>query len=688
MTITLRLVKGSALTHSELDGNFSDLDARFPVATANIGDLQVTSGKLATDAVITAKVADEAVTYAKMQHVGAASRLLGRGDSGAGDVEEITLGSGLSMSGAELSASGAGLPADDTTAVVQDPVDNTKRVRIDVGAVATATTRAIIMGDRDVDLSAVGTFAETSHAHSADDITSGELPTARLADGAVTSAKLRNSGALSVIGRPDNSSGAPADISATGGSGGVLRESGSAVGFGTVATAGIADTAVTEAKLAADAVTTAKIANLSVTTAKLDNDAVDGTKLADGAVSSDHLVPGAVNTTQLADDGVTDAKLSHTGVTAGAYNSANITVNAQGRITAASSGASATGLTLTDDSGTTINVDNNLDGTHRQLTSDSAIAVTLEAALNTKGGRVGLERSGAGVVSVSVESGAGYLLPGQDLSDAPATAGFQVAGYVEFLCIGYFGDSTAVADAVWGTPSGNDVTVTSAGAGLPTLIAGQRLAVRNHSNAANNGDYVVTGTPSTSSVDLTKETGDPPEAAAAEAVDIDHGCVYKLYGQDNLADILSADLDCDGFDLLNIGAGSTFEDAGATRDALAIPETIIMAVSDEATALTVGAGKVAFRMPFAMTLSAVRASVGTAPTGAALVVDINEGGTTVLSTKLSIDAGEKTSTTAATPAVISDTALADDAEITIDIDQIGSTVAGAGLKVQLHGVRA
>jgi hypothetical protein len=91
-------------------------------------------------------------------------------------------------------------------------------------------------------------------------------------------------------------------------------------------------------------------------------------------------------------------------------------------------------------------------------------------------------------------------------------------------------------------------------------------------------------------------------------------------------------------------------------------------------------------MPYAMTLTAVRASVTTAPTGATLIVDINEGGSTIMTTnKLSIDATEKTSTTAATAAGITDTALADDAEITIDIDQVGSTVAGAGLKVYLIG---
>lgn len=113
--------------------------------------------------------------------------------------------------------------------------------------------------------------------------------------------------------------------------------------------------------------------------------------------------------------------------------------------------------------------------------------------------------------------------------------------------------------------------------------------------------------------------------------------------------------------------------------------SIPIACSDETTDLTTGTAKVTFRMPFAMTLTAVRASVTTAPVGSTIIVDINESGTTILSTKITIDASEKTSTTAATPPVISDSSLADDAEITIDIDQIGSSTAGAGLKVYLIG---
>lgn len=128
---------------------------------------------------------------------------------------------------------------------------------------------------------------------------------------------------------------------------------------------------------------------------------------------------------------------------------------------------------------------------------------------------------------------------------------------------------------------------------------------------------------------------------------------------------------------------TAIEDAVNDGDNLYLP--IGIACSDETTALTTGTAKVTFRMPHAYTLSGVRASVTTAPTGSVLTVDINESGTTILSTKLTIDAGEKTSTTAATAAVISDANLADDAEITIDIDTVGSTVAGAGLKVWLIG---
>lgn len=116
-------------------------------------------------------------------------------------------------------------------------------------------------------------------------------------------------------------------------------------------------------------------------------------------------------------------------------------------------------------------------------------------------------------------------------------------------------------------------------------------------------------------------------------------------------------------------------------------QSIIVACSDETTALTAGTAKVTFRMPYAFTLTGVRAALTTAQTsGSILTVDLNEAGVSVLSTKLTIDNGEKTSVTAATAAVINDSALADDAEMTVDIDQVGDGTA-KGLKITLLGYR-
>ena len=56
-----------------------------------------------------------------------------------------------------------------------------------------------------------------------------------------------------------------------------------------------------------------------------------------------------------------------------------------------------------------------------------------------------------------------------------------------------------------------------------------------------------------------------------------------------------------------------------------------------------------------------------------------------IAAKLTIDASEKTSTTAATPAVVSDTSIADDAELTFDIDVAGT--GATGLKVMILGYR-
>jgi hypothetical protein len=107
------------------------------------------------------------------------------------------------------------------------------------------------------------------------------------------------------------------------------------------------------------------------------------------------------------------------------------------------------------------------------------------------------------------------------------------------------------------------------------------------------------------------------------------------------------------------------------------------AISDQSTAITTGTAKFTTRFP-ACTVLAVRASLNTASSSGIPTVDINEAGTTILSTKLTIDANEKTSTTAATAAVISDSTIADDAEITFDIDTAGTGAKGLIVSMQVR----
>lgn len=86
----------------------------------------------------------------------------------------------------------------------------------------------------------------------------------------------------------------------------------------------------------------------------------------------------------------------------------------------------------------------------------------------------------------------------------------------------------------------------------------------------------------------------------------------------------------------------------------------------------------------AWTIAGIRASVGIAPTGASVIVDININGTTIFTTQANrptIAAGTFTSGKL-TNMDIGSVAVGD--YLTVDVDQIGSAVAGAQLTVQVE----
>jgi len=104
--------------------------------------------------------------------------------------------------------------------------------------------------------------------------------------------------------------------------------------------------------------------------------------------------------------------------------------------------------------------------------------------------------------------------------------------------------------------------------------------------------------------------------------------------------------------------------------------------------LTAGTTKARVRMPFAGTITGVTTAVATAPTGASLQADVNKNGTTIFGTQANRPMINASATSAVAGEHSVRTFAAGDL-LSVDVDQVGSTVAGAGLTVAIayDGVR-
>lgn len=127
------------------------------------------------------------------------------------------------------------------------------------------------------------------------------------------------------------------------------------------------------------------------------------------------------------------------------------------------------------------------------------------------------------------------------------------------------------------------------------------------------------------------------------------------------------------------GRGGVFPCALDPNGASGRFEVPVPAFSDITSAIAAGTRKAVISLPFPALLTDIRGRLATAGgSGSNPTFDVNDEGTSILGTKLSIDAFEKTSVTAATPFTFAEEGaqLAADAEISIDIDDAGSGAKG------------
>ena len=293
----------------------------FPVATNTV--LGRVLGDIVSAQVVTGQVADDAITDPKLRNSGALS-VIGRSANSSGDPADI---SAVAASGAILRESGSTIGFGSIAlAAFPTIADDTFLANIS-GAPAvpsavplTTLAGAGLIGGADAIL-AVGAGTGITVTADAVSVTTpltdgdkGDITVATngtvwtIDDNAVTNTDLRDSGALSVIGRSANTTGDPADISAVAASGAVLRESGSVLGFGTVATAGIADDAVTNAKIRNSGALSVvgRSANTTGDPADISATAASGAVLRE---SGSVLGFGTIATAGIADGAVTNAKI-------------------------------------------------------------------------------------------------------------------------------------------------------------------------------------------------------------------------------------------------------------------------------------------------------------------------------------------------------------------------------------------
>jgi len=283
-----------------------------------------------------------------------------------------------------------------------------------------------------------------------------------------------------------------------------------------------------------------------------------------------------------------------------------------------------------------------------------------------------------------VTVGAGDALVGNPLSQFAATTSAELAGVISDETGSgalVFGTSPTLVTPALGTPA-SGVATNMTGLPLTTGITGT-LPVANGGTGVTSKTGTGNVVLSTSPTLVTPVLGTPASGTLTNCT----GTAASL-----TAGNVTTNANLTG-DITSVGNATSIASGVIVLDDIATAaktEALIIAASDETTVLDVADGKTEFQMPYGFTLTDVRATLTTAGTTSGVTtIDIEDDGVSIFSTLLTIDFGEKTSTSAAAAfdfvASASSIAVADESVMKINVDAISGGATEAGLKIYLIG---
>ena len=238
-----------------------------------------------------------------------------------------------------------------------------------------------------------------------------------------------------------------------------------------------------------------------------------------------NLATGGIATAKIADDAVTADKLANTAVTAGSYTATDITVDAQGRITAASSGAIATSE-ITDGAVTTAKIgadavtnakiaDDSIDSEHYADGSidtahiaDDQVTYAKIQNVSATDRILGRDSSGAGIIEEIAPSAIRTMINVEDGATADQTA----AEIVALVAGQAIAPSTVYATSNIGKDSGDCISFTTDTQMDVTINGSNEFRFEADGDFHADGDVIAQSTTITSDAKLKEDIELVPNA--------------------------------------------------------------------------------------------------------------------------------------------------------------------------------